>query len=265
MNIPAYPGSVPPPNPPASRPPAPPAKRTAARRRKLVWVGGGAVVFAALLFVRYAMAPADDAAAGDQPDRLEQSAALASDPQPIVPEPPSPDAVPVESAGFAAPVVADRPTAPVVKARPKKAAPVTHAKPPVAASAKSAAVTTAPIAPTGIVKEPAKANAAAAVGRTAIVSTETLGPAPVTLTGCLETSLSKDEFRLSDIAGTDAPRSRSWRTAFLTKRSAPVALVEPSDPQGLLIQVGKRVAATGQLVDREMKVSSVRVVSNSCD
>ena len=97
------------------------------------------------------------------------------------------------------------------------------------------------------------------------VSTETVGPAPVTLTGCLETSVNRDEFRLSDTEGSDAPRSRSWRTAFLTKRSAPVALVDSPDPHGMLIQVGKRVAATGQLVDREMKVSSVRVVSNTCE
>jgi hypothetical protein len=212
------------------------------------------------------MAPVDDAA-GDQPDRLEQSAAVATDAQPIVPEPPSPEAAPVESAGFAPAVVAEQPPGPVVKPRPKKAvpAPVAHAKTRVPASAKSTAVTTAPIASPGIVKEPAKANAAATVGRTTIVSTETLGPAPVTLTGCLETSVSRDEFRLSDIAGADAPRSRSWRTGFLTKRSAPVALVDSSDPLGLLGQVGKRVAATGQLVDREMKVSSVRVVSNSCE
>jgi hypothetical protein len=44
-----------------------------------------------------------------------------------------------------------------------------------------------------------------------------------------------------------------------------VALVEQPDPHALQIQVGKRVAATGQLIDRELKVSSVRVVSPSCD
>jgi hypothetical protein len=87
----------------------------------------------------------------------------------------------------------------------------------------------------------------------------------VTLTGCLEVSVDRDEFRLSDTDGVDAPKSRSWRTGFLKKRPTPVALVEPPDPHGLQIQVGKRVAATGQLIDRELKVSSVRVVSPSCD
>jgi hypothetical protein len=97
------------------------------------------------------------------------------------------------------------------------------------------------------------------------VSTESLGPAPVTLTGCLEVSVDSDEFRLSDTEGADAPRSRSWRTGFLKKRPTPVALVEPPDPRGLELQVGKRISATGRLTDRELRVSSVRVVSPSCN
>jgi len=264
MNTPAYPGNIPPPaNSPAPRPPATPAQQKA-RRRKLAFVACGALIFVALMFVRYAAEPVEEA--GDQPDRLEQSAALATDPQPAVPDPPAPESVQVESAGFAAPVVVERPTPPVVKARPKKAA-VTSAKTRVAASAKPPATSavSAPIAPAPIAKAPANANATAIVGRTVSVSTEVVRPAPVTLTGCLETSVNRDEFRLSDAAGVDAPRSRTWRTAFLTKRSTPVALVESPDPHGMLVQVGKRVEATGQLVDREMKVSSVRVVSNTCD
>jgi hypothetical protein len=89
-----------------------------------------------------------------------------------------------------------------------------------------------------------------------------VGPPPVTIVGCLEVSVGDDEFRLTDTEG-DAPKSRSWKTGFLKKRSAAVALVEP--PQGLRAQVGKRVAATGQLTSRELKVSSVRVVGPSCN
>jgi hypothetical protein len=44
-----------------------------------------------------------------------------------------------------------------------------------------------------------------------------------------------------------------------------VSLVEPPDPQALHQQVGKRVAATGLLTSRELKVSSLRVVAPSCD
>jgi hypothetical protein len=44
-----------------------------------------------------------------------------------------------------------------------------------------------------------------------------------------------------------------------------VSLVEPPDPQALHQPVGKRVAATGLLTMRELKVSSRRVIAPSCD
>jgi len=87
----------------------------------------------------------------------------------------------------------------------------------------------------------------------------------VTITGCLEISTNEDEFRLTDTEGADAPKSRSWRTGFLKKRSAAVALVAPPDPQALRKQVGKRVAATGVLTSRDLKVTSTRVVGSSCN
>src|SRR5262249_29948710 len=87
----------------------------------------------------------------------------------------------------------------------------------------------------------------------------------VTVTGCLETSGNDNRFRLTDTEGTDAPRSRSWRTGFLRKRSPSVALVEPPDPHALQAQVGQRVAATGLLASRELRVTSVRVVGPRCD
>ena len=90
-------------------------------------------------------------------------------------------------------------------------------------------------------------------------------PAPVTITGCLEVSTDGDTFRLSDIEGADAPKSRSWRTGFFKKRPAPVILAEPVDRQALTANVGHRVAATGQLASRELKVSSLRVVGSSCN
>jgi len=171
--------------------------------------------------------------------------------------------VPVASAGVvAAPVVTEQPAAPVVKPRPKKAVTARPAKPRVAASAKS----TAPIAATTVASVPATESAAVTTEGAPIVSAPIVaGPPPVTLTGCLEMSVNRDEFRLSDTDGIDVPKSRSWRTAFLTKRSTPVALVEPPDPRGLQVQVGKRVSATGVLTDREMKVSAIRVVAPSCD
>lgn len=87
----------------------------------------------------------------------------------------------------------------------------------------------------------------------------------MTITGCLEVSTDGDTFRLSDVEGVDAPKSRSWRSGFLKKRPAPVMLVEPPDRQALTTNVGRRVAATGQLASRDLKVSSFRVVSASCN
>jgi hypothetical protein len=96
-------------------------------------------------------------------------------------------------------------------------------------------------------------------------SSFTGGIAPVTITGCLEVSVDRDDFRLTDTEGLDAPRSRSWRTGFLKKRSAPVALVEPPDRQALQTQVGRRVAATGLLTSHDLRVDSLRVVGPACD
>jgi hypothetical protein len=87
----------------------------------------------------------------------------------------------------------------------------------------------------------------------------------VTITGCLEISTDGTEFRLADTEGSDAPKSRSWRTGFLRKRTAPVALVGSSDPLALKKSVGKRVAATGVLTDRQLQVSSLNVVGSSCN
>jgi hypothetical protein len=90
-------------------------------------------------------------------------------------------------------------------------------------------------------------------------------PAPVTITGCLEVSVNADEFRLTDTQGIDAPKSRSWKSGFIKKHSAPVMLVDLADAHAAQAQVGKRVAATGHLASNELRVSSLRVVAPSCD
>jgi hypothetical protein len=260
MTVPASPGNVKPPTTtPATRQQAP-APRTP-RRRKLLLAGGAALILGVLAIARYASAPVDESAAADEPDRLERAADVAPDSQPA-PDKQALDALPVSSAGIvAAPVVTEPPAAPVVKPRPKKVATMRPAKPRVAASAKSAA----PIAAPSVASTPVRENATATSERAPFVSTQVAGTPPVTLTGCLEMSVDRAEFRLSDTDGVDVPKTRSWRTAFLTKRSTPVALVEAPDYHALQIQVGKRIAATGQLTDREMKVSSIRVVGSSCD
>jgi hypothetical protein len=88
---------------------------------------------------------------------------------------------------------------------------------------------------------------------------------PVTITGCLETTVDEGRFRLTDTEGADAPKARSWRSGFLTKRSAPVELVDVSDPVGLRKYVGRRVVATGLLTSRELRVRSLQSAGPSCN
>ena len=119
--------------------------------------------------------------------------------------------------------------------------------------AREASETSASVEPTVAVPPPAPpAETAAAI-------------APVTITGCLEVSVDGDRFRLADTEGASAPKARSWRSGFLKKRTVPVELVGDSGALGLKQQVGKRIAATGVQTSRELDVSSVRVVSASCD
>jgi len=91
------------------------------------------------------------------------------------------------------------------------------------------------------------------------------GQLPVTITGCLETTVDEIEFRLTDTEGADAPKARSWKSGFLKKSPAPVALVDLSDPAGLRKYVGRRVAATGLLTSGELRVRSFRPAGASCN
>jgi hypothetical protein len=87
-------------------------------------------------------------------------------------------------------------------------------------------------------------------------------PAPVTITGCLERD---DEiFRLRETSGADAPRSRSWKSAFLKKGPAAVEVVDASRRLKLTNHVGQRVSVTGTLSDGEMQVRSLRRIAASC-
>lgn len=79
-----------------------------------------------------------------------------------------------------------------------------------------------------------------------------------TITGCLE----RDEgaFRLTDASGANAPTSRSWKSGFLKRRPAHIDLADGVGTLNLRNLIGRRVAATGTLVDRELRAHSVRPV-----
>ena len=88
-------------------------------------------------------------------------------------------------------------------------------------------------------------------------------PERVTLTGCLEHN--HDTFRLKDTEGVDAPKSRNWKTGFLTKHPASVTLLDQKNRMKLDSHVGERVSVTGMMSERELDVRSVSRVANTCD
>ena len=88
-------------------------------------------------------------------------------------------------------------------------------------------------------------------------------PERVTLTGCLEQN--HDVFRLKDTEGTDAPKSRNWKTGFLTKHSARITLLDQKNRMKLANHVGERVSVTGMMSEHDLEVGSISRVSNTCD
>ena len=114
------------------------------------------------------------------------------------------------------------------------------------------ASTSAALNPSAAAPAAARASAPKAVAATAPI---------VTLTGCLERD--DESFRLKDTDGADAPKSRSWKTGFLTKRKAAIEVADPANR--LQSHIGERVSVTGVLVDREMQVQSLKRVASTCD
>jgi hypothetical protein len=84
----------------------------------------------------------------------------------------------------------------------------------------------------------------------------------VTITGCVAND--EETFWLKDTSGADAPKSRNWKSGFLKKRPAPIALLDATHALKLPNYVGQRVAATGTLVNREMLALSLQRVAASC-
>jgi hypothetical protein len=83
----------------------------------------------------------------------------------------------------------------------------------------------------------------------------------VTITGCLDHD-GKSAW-LKDTSGVDAPKSRSWKSGFLKKRTPRIALVD--GPTSASAWDGRRVSVTGLLVDREMRVNSMNPIEGNCE
>jgi hypothetical protein len=118
----------------------------------------------------------------------------------------------------------------------------------------------------------ANSNAPVPAKQPAIEPTESAHPpagangqnaAFVTIHGCLQPG--NDTFWLKDTSGADAPKSRSWRSGFLKKRSAPVEIVDAAGALNLSKYVGQRVVASGSVSDRRMQAYSLQRVAASCN
>ena len=96
-----------------------------------------------------------------------------------------------------------------------------------------------------------------------VTSTESARTASfVTISGCLEQS--DETFRLTDTAGDNAPKARSWKSGFLKKSPAAIEVVDVTNRLKLPRHVGERVSLTGTLVEREMQVRALHRVGLSC-
>ncbi len=81
-------------------------------------------------------------------------------------------------------------------------------------------------------------------------------------TGCLDQD--DNTFWLKNTTGTEAPKSRSWRSGFLKRSSSSVEVVDAANTLRLSSYVGQRVAATGMLNNREIQARSLKRVAASC-
>jgi hypothetical protein len=89
------------------------------------------------------------------------------------------------------------------------------------------------------------------------------GPLPVTITGCLERD--HETFWLKDPSGVDVQKVRSWKSGFFKKRTAPIALTDAADASALPSYIGRRVAATGMLIDGQLRTRALQQIANSCN
>ncbi len=130
------------------------------------------------------------------------------------------------------------------------------------------AAKTSPVDPAKRKKSPVESVKASAIepANTQFVEstakTDVPDAAEVTITGCMGGDA--QSYWLKDTSGADAPRTRSWRSGFLKKRSLSIDLVAANSALKLANYVGQRIAATGTLVNREMRVRSLRRVASSC-
>ena len=142
------------------------------------------------------------------------------------------------------------------------------------AAALAILLTTVPISISAQSKTPAKAPAKAAPAKPAPAKAAPAKPAParvvaapvavvpvdpntVTMIGCLESDGSK--YRLADVQGNQAPKGRSWKTGFVTKKTKNIDLVGAPASLKLQDHVGRKVSVSGlKDDDTHLKARTIR-------
>jgi hypothetical protein len=246
---------------PTSPAPITDAKAVRALTPRAVFAGAICVIAAAVLI------------AARQPSQQTDVASISTPLKAILPEEialPKPSAPPVATASSAA-SVSTEPAAPPARLETKKGVPPKPATAAVvrtsaadtsaekATSAESAKVVAAESVSSAQKTDPTSPKAAA-MESTSNVAGQTV--TSVTITGCLAND--EETFWLKDTSGADAPKSRNWKSGFLKKRPAPIALLDATHALKLPNYVGQRVAATGTLVNREMRAHSLQRIGSSC-
>ena len=145
--------------------------------------------------------------------------------------------------------------APAAVREPAKVAPApaTFAPEPAAAVEPAPKMVAASLRSTEVEPEPAASPSGTEHAEVAV---------PATIAGCLQRD--DDAFWLKDTSGADAPKSRSWKSGFLRKKSSTVALTDRGATNRLAAYVGRRIETTGVLVDHEMRIKTLRVLG-ACD
>ena len=105
--------------------------------------------------------------------------------------------------------------------------------------------------------EPVEASTSLIVAPAATIDTPTS-----TIVGCL--AFDDGAFRLKDANGADAPKSRSWKSGFLRKRSATIDVVDANQSLALEAHVGQRVEVAGTLLEREIQARSLQRMAEPC-
>lgn len=138
------------------------------------------------------------------------------------------------------------------------------AKAPAAATAKAEAVQSRHKAPAPeLTRAASAAESTKAAEPESTTTAHVQNEAPMTITGCVE--FDDARFWLKDTAGGEVPKSRSWKSGFLRKRPSSIQLVDRTHTLNLKTYVGRRVEATGMLVNREMRARSLQPVAASCN